>query len=255
MYLKKGFGCYSFHFLLWLELLTNYNCWIFLGLSLLSQVVKEKGILTKNLHEIKSTLVSSLASHGKMSDALAIYKEMKKNGFSLEPKAVISLIVSFYSLWLFCFFLAYFKFSNKLNIFLDDTLLACCFCRKTSIIKETWRYCSACLKIWMIHNIGLMVAADLSCTVFGTRNWGMLMLMYSPLPGSSVWELRINGEIPFALWRTAVDLLKKLSDNCRDDDLAREVIFDEVLPSTTNLVKEGISILGTFLDNDDEVIH
>lgn len=56
------------------------------------QVVSDKGIPVKNLNEIKSVLVSALASHGQMSDALDIYEEIKQVGSNLEPKAVISLI-------------------------------------------------------------------------------------------------------------------------------------------------------------------
>ena len=48
----------------------------------------------KYLNEIKSVLVSALASHGQMSDALDIYEEVKQAGYSLVPKAVIRLIVS-----------------------------------------------------------------------------------------------------------------------------------------------------------------
>lgn len=58
------------------------------------QVVSDNGIPVKNLNEIKSVLVSALASHGQMSDALDIYEEIKQVGSNLEPKAVISLIVS-----------------------------------------------------------------------------------------------------------------------------------------------------------------
>lgn len=47
---------------------------------------------SKSLNEIKSVLVSALASHGRLSEALVIYKEIKKAGHNLEPKAVISLI-------------------------------------------------------------------------------------------------------------------------------------------------------------------
>ncbi|KAK7856947.1 pentatricopeptide repeat-containing protein [Quercus suber] len=57
------------------------------------QVVSNKGIPVKNLNEIKSVLVSALASHGQMSDALDIYEEIKQSGSNLEPKAVISLMV------------------------------------------------------------------------------------------------------------------------------------------------------------------
>lgn len=56
------------------------------------QVVSDKGLPVKYLNEIKSVLVSALASHGQMSDALDIYEEIKQAGSSLEPKAVIRLI-------------------------------------------------------------------------------------------------------------------------------------------------------------------
>lgn len=48
----------------------------------------------KNQNELKSVLISALASHGKMADALSIYEEMKKAGCHVEPKSIISLIVS-----------------------------------------------------------------------------------------------------------------------------------------------------------------
>lgn len=58
------------------------------------QVVLDKGIPVKSLNEIKSVLVQALASHGQLSDAFNTYEEIKQAGCSLEPKAVISLIVS-----------------------------------------------------------------------------------------------------------------------------------------------------------------
>lgn len=59
-----------------------------------SQVVLDRDIPNKFLNEIKSALVSALSSNGQISDALNIYDEIKQAGCSLEPKAVISLIVS-----------------------------------------------------------------------------------------------------------------------------------------------------------------
>ncbi|EOY12570.1 Tetratricopeptide repeat-like superfamily protein, putative isoform 2 [Theobroma cacao] len=59
------------------------------------QVLLDKGIPFKSLKEIKSALVSALASNGQMCDALNIYKEIKQVGDTLEPKAVISLIEHF----------------------------------------------------------------------------------------------------------------------------------------------------------------
>ncbi|GAU46174.1 hypothetical protein TSUD_93610 [Trifolium subterraneum] len=59
------------------------------------QVVHDPRIQLKYLNEIKSVLVSVLASHGQLSEALVIYEEIKKAGHHLEPKAVISLIDEF----------------------------------------------------------------------------------------------------------------------------------------------------------------
>uniref|UniRef100_A0A2C9W6R3 PROP1-like PPR domain-containing protein n=1 Tax=Manihot esculenta TaxID=3983 RepID=A0A2C9W6R3_MANES len=56
-------------------------------------VLLEKGIPIKNLNEIKSVLVSALASHGQLCDALDLYEEIKEAGKYLEPKSVICLIV------------------------------------------------------------------------------------------------------------------------------------------------------------------
>ncbi|KAJ7948482.1 Pentatricopeptide repeat-containing protein [Quillaja saponaria] len=56
------------------------------------QIASDKAIPIKSLNEIKSVLVSALASHGQMSEALVTYEEIKEAGYNLEPKAVISLI-------------------------------------------------------------------------------------------------------------------------------------------------------------------
>lgn len=56
------------------------------------QVILDEGIPVKNINEIKSALVSALASNGQMSDAFKIYDEVKEAGCHLEPKAIISLI-------------------------------------------------------------------------------------------------------------------------------------------------------------------
>ncbi|XP_028237932.1 pentatricopeptide repeat-containing protein At4g04790, mitochondrial-like isoform X2 [Glycine soja] len=59
------------------------------------QVVLDSNIPNKSLNEIKSVLVSALASHGQLSEALLVYEEIKKAGHNLEPKAVITLIEEF----------------------------------------------------------------------------------------------------------------------------------------------------------------
>ncbi|XXG82968.1 hypothetical protein AAC387_Pa10g0838 [Persea americana] len=56
------------------------------------QVLVDGGIPVKNINEIKSALVSALASNGQILDALNIYEEVKEAGCHLEPKAIISLI-------------------------------------------------------------------------------------------------------------------------------------------------------------------
>ncbi|KAG9146745.1 hypothetical protein Leryth_005059 [Lithospermum erythrorhizon] len=56
------------------------------------QVVLDGLIPVKNLNEMRSVLVSALASHGQLSDALTIYEEIKQAGCSLEPKAALALI-------------------------------------------------------------------------------------------------------------------------------------------------------------------
>ncbi|KAK9155861.1 hypothetical protein Sjap_003341 [Stephania japonica] len=56
------------------------------------QVLGEQGIPVKNINELKSVLVSVLASSEHLSDALEIYDEVQQSGGHLEPKAIIALI-------------------------------------------------------------------------------------------------------------------------------------------------------------------
>ncbi|XP_026392488.1 pentatricopeptide repeat-containing protein At4g04790, mitochondrial-like isoform X1 [Papaver somniferum] len=49
------------------------------------------------INEVKSVLVSALASHGQFSDALQLYKEIKQTGLRVEPKATLSLFDHFQS--------------------------------------------------------------------------------------------------------------------------------------------------------------
>ncbi|XP_031376291.1 pentatricopeptide repeat-containing protein At4g04790, mitochondrial [Punica granatum] len=58
------------------------------------QVIDAKGIPVKYLNEIKSALASALASNDKISDALDVYDEIKRNKGNLEPKAALSIIDS-----------------------------------------------------------------------------------------------------------------------------------------------------------------
>ncbi|XP_039132079.1 pentatricopeptide repeat-containing protein At4g04790, mitochondrial-like [Dioscorea cayenensis subsp. rotundata] len=56
------------------------------------KVILDKDVPARYLNELKSVLVSALASNGQILDALKVYDEIKRVGGSLEPKAVISLI-------------------------------------------------------------------------------------------------------------------------------------------------------------------
>ncbi|GFZ12468.1 transducin/WD40 repeat-like superfamily protein [Actinidia rufa] len=60
-------------------------------------VVLDKGVPIKSLNEIKCVLVSALASHGQISDALNIYEEIKQAECNVEPKAIICLIEHLHS--------------------------------------------------------------------------------------------------------------------------------------------------------------
>ncbi|KAE9599793.1 hypothetical protein Lal_00045672 [Lupinus albus] len=56
------------------------------------QVVLDPLIPVKSLNQIKSVLVSVLASHGQLSEALLIYEEIKQAGHILEPKDIMNII-------------------------------------------------------------------------------------------------------------------------------------------------------------------
>lgn len=64
-------------------------------------MVLDAEIPVKSRSEVKSALVSALASHGRTSDAIIVYEEIKEAGCNLEPRAVIALIVSFAEICLF----------------------------------------------------------------------------------------------------------------------------------------------------------
>ncbi|GLU23565.1 hypothetical protein SLE2022_395590 [Rubroshorea leprosula] len=61
------------------------------------QVLLDEGIPVKSLNELRSALVSSLASNGQMADALDTYEEIKQSGGDLEPRAVLSLMECLHS--------------------------------------------------------------------------------------------------------------------------------------------------------------
>ncbi|KAJ4876421.1 Pentatricopeptide repeat-containing protein [Raphanus sativus] len=56
------------------------------------QVLLEPDVPARYQNELKSELISALASHGKRADALSIYEEMKKTNCQVDPKSIISLI-------------------------------------------------------------------------------------------------------------------------------------------------------------------
>ncbi|XP_023634891.1 pentatricopeptide repeat-containing protein At4g21880, mitochondrial isoform X2 [Capsella rubella] len=56
------------------------------------RVLKDQRISPKDHNELKSVLISALATNGNITDALSIYEEMKITGCTVEPRAIISLI-------------------------------------------------------------------------------------------------------------------------------------------------------------------
>lgn len=56
----------------------------------------DQEVPTKDHNELKSVLIHALASNGNITDALSIYEEMKEAGCHVDPKTVITLIVSLY---------------------------------------------------------------------------------------------------------------------------------------------------------------
>jgi pentatricopeptide repeat protein len=56
------------------------------------QVLMDLEVPAKDHNELKSVLISALASNGNITEALSIYEEMKKLRCPVEPKAILSLI-------------------------------------------------------------------------------------------------------------------------------------------------------------------
>ncbi|KAK4714848.1 hypothetical protein R3W88_020755 [Solanum pinnatisectum] len=126
------------------------------------QVICDRGVPAKGLNEIRSVLVSALASHGQISDALDIYKEMEEAQCKLEPKAVICLIEN------------------------------------------------------------LQIEGDLH----------RLLHLLEQLNGLDQWVDASYRVITYCIrknhFRSIVDLLKRLVDAYKSDEVAKEVLFDEV---------------------------
>ncbi|XP_010538848.1 PREDICTED: pentatricopeptide repeat-containing protein At4g21880, mitochondrial isoform X2 [Tarenaya hassleriana] len=59
------------------------------------QVVLYEEVPAKQLNEVKSVLISALASNGEITEALSLYEEMKEADCPVEAKAIISLIEHF----------------------------------------------------------------------------------------------------------------------------------------------------------------
>ncbi|XP_022733606.1 pentatricopeptide repeat-containing protein At4g04790, mitochondrial-like isoform X2 [Durio zibethinus] len=150
------------------------------------QVLLDKGIPVQSLNEIKSELVSALATSGRVPDALNIYKEIKQNGGSLEPKAVVYLIEHFPS-------------DGELSVLLP-------------LLEE-------------LHDPDYWVDGCCKMVLHCVRNHHL---------------------------RAAVDLLKQLKDKFQNDDLALEVILDEVFSLTAEVepkdLQIGLSLLQAIKD-------
>ncbi|GAB2284649.1 hypothetical protein Dimus_019101 [Dionaea muscipula] len=140
------------------------------------QVAFDKAVPAKNACEIKSALVAALASHGKISDALDIYEEMKQCGLTVEPKALISLLEYMQSMGELPRLLQILEQLSDPVYWLDG----CC------------RVISYCIRYKDIES--------------------------------------------------AVDLLKKLKDAFNDDEMTREVLFDEFFSQIADIEPSGLQI-------------
>lgn len=140
------------------------------------QVVLDKGVPIKSLTEIKSVLVSTLASHGQISDALNIYMEIKQSGGSVVPKAIISLIEHLHP-------------EGELSVLLQ----------LMEEVNDPYYWIDGCCRV----------------ILYCVRNKDL---------------------------RSAVDLLKKLAERFQDDELAREVIFDEVFSQIADMEPPDLEI-------------
>ncbi|GMH05708.1 hypothetical protein Nepgr_007548 [Nepenthes gracilis] len=140
------------------------------------QVVLDKEVPVKNLNEIKSALVSALACHGQMSDALAIYDEIKQGGCSLDPKAIISLIEHMQS-------------EGELSRLLE-------------LLEEL-----SCPDYW--------IDGCFRVILYCVRNKHL---------------------------RPAIDLLRKIWNKLHDDEVAGEVLFDEVFSQIAEMEPPDLQI-------------
>ncbi|XP_047261470.1 pentatricopeptide repeat-containing protein At4g21880, mitochondrial-like isoform X1 [Capsicum annuum] len=111
------------------------------------QVINERGVHVKGFNEIRSVLVSALASHGQMSDALKIYEEMKESQCKLEPKAIIALIEKLLSEGPLDRLLHLLEQLNGLDQWVDAAYRVISYC-----IRQNHSDLSlTCLKSWWIH--------------------------------------------------------------------------------------------------------
>ncbi|KAL9236357.1 hypothetical protein vseg_011038 [Gypsophila vaccaria] len=140
------------------------------------EVILDKGLPVKSLTEIRSALVSALASHGQIADALDIYEDMKQSGCYLEPKAIVSLI-------------EYYQPEGELNLLLQ--LL--------EELNDSDYWVDGCCR------------AVLYCIN--------------------------NGNL-----RPAVDLLKKISDEFKDDELVQDSIFDGIFSLIADMKPPDLQI-------------
>lgn len=100
------------------------------------QVIYDRGVPVKGFNEIRSVLVSALASHGQISDALDIYEEMKEAQCKLEPKAVICLIENLQAEGELCRLLHLLEQLNGLDQWVDASYRVITYC----IRKNHFRY-------------------------------------------------------------------------------------------------------------------
>ncbi|THG07950.1 hypothetical protein TEA_003794 [Camellia sinensis var. sinensis] len=189
------------------------------GPNLWLQIVLDKGVPIKSLNEIRSVLVSALASHGQVSDALNIYEEIKYAECNVEPKAIISLIEYLQSEGELSRLLQLLEELNDQNYWVDGCCRVISYCVKHKYLRfHPYPFCTSSFSSFSKkHSCPLrfmVLKFKFDCSKPEFRVLSIL------LPG--------HGENCSSFTQSIHLLLKQLRDKFYDDEVAVEGLFDEV---------------------------
>ncbi|KAF3337055.1 pentatricopeptide repeat-containing protein [Carex littledalei] len=174
------------------------------------QVVKDPDAPQRYMADIKSALVSNLASHGEISEAIKIYEEIKQEEFQPESKAVVCLI-------------EHIKTEGELE-------------RMTELLKElkdSIHWCDACCRVILYcvqHNyindaIGLfkeLRAKDETSAYMGVDQIFCHVRNMESVKVETCMQLlhALKEELGFQVSRTSLDFLLSMCVKARDSKTA-----------------------------------